>query len=200
MHTLWILAGLGNPGSKYEGTRHNIGYWILDALATEQGQTWKEEKRFQAQITTARLKGHGCLLVKPTTYMNNSGQSLGAVARYYKCPVERFVVIYDEYQLPTGEIRLALRGGDGGHNGIKSIKAHLGDGFTRFRVGIAPRHPRGQTMADYVLDPFSKEEQEIVNNQRTTYLEGLGLIVDTGPQLAMNHLNQKGKQHESPLA
>ncbi len=197
---MWIIAGLGNPGEEYASTRHNLGFQILDALGDDCSITWKSDKRFQAEIASATLQHRPCLLVKPNTYMNNSGQALGALARYYKLPADRFIVVHDEYQLPTGEMRISLQGGDGGHNGIKSIIAHLGNGFVRFRVGIAPELQRDKTMTDYVLDKFSRKELEIVNNQRTTYLDGLGLIVDMGPQLAMNHLNQKRTTHESHLA
>lgn len=191
-----VIAGLGNPGPEHEGTRHNIGWVLVDAIARELGAAWKVEKKFDAEVARVKVGRHDCLLVKPQTYMNESGRSLGAISRFYGIPVERFVVAYDEFQLPVGEMKLSLQGGDSGHNGIKSILAHLGTGFARFRLGIGGERPLDAGLKGYVLGSFAPEERARIEAALPEFLAGLRQVIDRGPTLAMNDLNKRKRKND----
>ena len=157
----WIIAGLGNPGPQYHATRHNVGFWMLDQLAADFGVTFKTEPRFQgelAQHTTATAK---LWLIKPLTFMNRSGQSVMALANFYKIPAENILVLHDELDLPPGTIRLKRGGGHGGHNGLRDIIAQNGGqkDFLRCRIGIG--HPGdSRQVSDYVLSKPSQADRE----------------------------------------
>lgn len=156
-----MLVGLGNPGPDYERTRHNAGFWLLDALATDLRVTFTLEKPFFGWVAKARVQGEVIWLVKPATYMNRSGQAVGALARFYKIPAEQVLVAHDELDLPPGQVKLKQGGGHAGHNGLKDIQAALGGpAFWRLRVGIGHPRDRGlaQGVADYVLHPPRHEE------------------------------------------
>ncbi len=191
-----VVAGLGNPGRDYEGTRHNIGFVVVDALARSLGAEWKAERKFDADLARVKLGRHDCLLIKPQTYMNESGRSLGGLARFYGVPAERFIVAYDEYQIPVGEMKLSLQGGDSGHNGIKSILAHLGDGFARYRLGIGSDKPLDSGLKGYVLGSFSPEERVLIEAALPEFISGIRLVIDRGPALAMNHLNKRKRKND----
>lgn len=156
----WIIAGLGNPGSQYEHTRHNVGYWWLDQLANELGQSFKTESRFNGQLIQFTTPEHKIWLVKPLTFMNRSGQSVAALANFYKVPPENILVIHDELDLPAGVARLKRGGGHGGHNGLRDIISQLGSKeFLRCRIGID--HPgNSKQVADYVLSKPSAVDRE----------------------------------------
>ncbi len=153
-----LIVGLGNPGKEYENTRHNTGFMVMDALAKDLGVSINMIK-FKGVYTKTKIKGEDVILLKPGTYMNNSGESVGEVMRFFKIDVEDILVIYDDLDLPTGRLRIRDKGSAGGHNGIKSIIAHVGTSeFKRIRIGI-DKHPYIPTV-DYVLGRFTKEEME----------------------------------------
>lgn len=162
-----LVAGLGNPGPEYERTRHNAGFWLLDNLADDMKVSFVNERAFFGQVAKARHGGETVLLVKPGTYMNRSGQAVGALARFYKIPPEAILVIHDELDLPPGHAKLKQGGGHAGHNGLKDIQSALGTpAFWRVRIGIG--HPRtfglAQQVADFVLHQPRREEQTAIEN------------------------------------
>ncbi|MBI4407347.1 MAG: aminoacyl-tRNA hydrolase [Candidatus Kerfeldbacteria bacterium] len=156
-----LVVGLGNPEATYRLTRHNVGFMVLDAMVGQ--DNWTVNKKWKAAVSSQKLvvSNQGVLYMKPLTYMNNSGEAVRAVMNYYHITVPELVVIFDDKDLPFGTTRFRSKGSSGGHNGIKSIIAHVGsEDFARFKVGIAPTNPEhvmGDT-ADYVLAKFSKEE------------------------------------------
>src|SRR5580704_10822274 len=152
------IVGLGNPGAKYRGTRHNIGFAVVDELARRWAVTF-EAAPADALIARWRPADAGpVLLVKPLTFMNASGEAIGALGRYFKIDIGDLLIVVDEVQLPLGKIRARARGSAGGHNGLKSIIAHLGDEFSRLRVGVG-RGPEGAGLADHVLSRFEPDEE-----------------------------------------
>ncbi len=154
----FLIVGLGNPGTKYAYTRHNAGFLCLEMLADQQNVKINRIK-FKGVLGEARLGGHRCLLLKPQTFMNNSGESVREAAAFYKIPPERILVIFDDVSLPCGRLRIRRKGSDGGHNGIKSIIYHLGsDAFPRIKLGIGEKPDPEWDLADWVLSPFRKEE------------------------------------------
>jgi len=186
-----VIAGLGNHGSEYRLTRHNLGFRVVDFLAEREGVSWKNESGFEAEMARVSLCGRPILLVKPLTFMNESGRSLNLLCRYYKMPPEALVVICDEVQLPLGGVKITLKGSAGGHNGIESVLERLGEGFVRYRLGIGPKSDPEISLKNFVLGKFRPDEEEIVNKKMAEYLAGLKLLVDSGPILAMNKINQK---------
>jgi PTH1 family peptidyl-tRNA hydrolase len=156
------IIGLGNPGPQYEATRHNVGFWLVDALAGQQACSWQREEKFQAEVTKpASGPAAGCWLVKPQTFMNRSGLTTAALAQFYRLAPEELLVVHDELDIAPGEIRLKQGGGHGGHNGVRDIAASLGSpDFWRLRLGIG--HPRTlnlrQEVADFVLHRPSVDE------------------------------------------
>ncbi|MFP4069122.1 MAG: aminoacyl-tRNA hydrolase [Opitutales bacterium] len=194
-----VIAGLGNPGSKYRNTRHNVGFDLVDALAANLGGRWKQEARFESETAlAAKPTGGKLLLVKPQTYMNASGRALGAVLRYHRMTAANLLVIHDDITLDLGRLKLSLRGSAGGHNGIADLLEQVGDGFARFRIGVGERPNKAMDLADYVLSHFSKDEQIYLANQMPRYLESLQLVIDKGVEPAMNIINQRTapQQHE----
>lgn len=157
-----MIVGLGNPGSKYEATRHNVGMIVLDQLAEKHGVDWKNKVRWKAEVANIEIEKQKAVLIKPQTFMNKSGQAVQAARGWFKkIPVEHIVVAHDEADLPFGEVRLKRGGGSAGHNGIKSIEQHLGSPeFWRVRVGVGkPEHP-SVPLDQWVLSEFSKDEKE----------------------------------------
>jgi peptidyl-tRNA hydrolase, PTH1 family len=155
----WLVAGLGNPGPQYAGNRHNAGFMVAELLAARIGSGFRRD-RSRAQAATGRLAGVPVILAKPMSFMNLSGEPLVAMARFYKIPASRLVVVHDELDLPFGTIRLKLGGGDGGHNGLRSLTRSLATrDYYRVRVGIG-RPPGRQDPADYVLRDFSAAERK----------------------------------------
>ncbi|MCB1721044.1 MAG: aminoacyl-tRNA hydrolase [Rhodospirillales bacterium] len=154
---MWLLVGLGNPGDKYKNNRHNIGFMAIDAMADEYRFPAFRSK-FQGELSEGLIDGKKAVLLKPQTYMNESGQSVGKAAKFYKIPPERVIVFHDELDLEPGKCRVKVGGGVAGHNGLKSIKAHLGTAdFMRVRLGIG--HPGDKSrVSGYVLSDFAKAE------------------------------------------
>ena len=152
-----LFVGLGNPGKQYERTRHNAGFMVIDECARAMGVELSQIK-FKGMIGEGHAHGKKVILLKPLTYMNLSGESLIQVIQFYKLNPDQIVVIYDDLDTPVGQVRLRMKGSAGGHNGIKSIIQHLGtEEFNRIRVGIG-RPPAGRKVVDYVLEPFTKDE------------------------------------------
>ena len=156
------VVGLGNPGPKYEGTRHNVGFWLVDRLARRYAAVMRAENKFFGEIARIRTEVGECWLLKPMTYMNNSGRAVSALARFYKIPVEQLLVVHDELDLAPGVIRLKMGGGHGGHNGLRDIVSAMGSkDFYRARIGIG--HPgHKDAVTDYVLSRPYKAEQEAI--------------------------------------
>ncbi|MCC6597922.1 MAG: aminoacyl-tRNA hydrolase [Alphaproteobacteria bacterium] len=154
---MWLLAGLGNPGEKYLRNRHNVGFMVIDAIA-DHFEFPSFRARFQGQIAEGKIGSHKVVLLKPQTYMNDSGQSIGKVAAFYKIPPSQIFIFHDELDLEPGKLRVKTGGGNAGHNGLKSAQAHLGTAdFNRVRIGIG--HPgQRDRVSPYVLSDFSKME------------------------------------------
>jgi PTH1 family peptidyl-tRNA hydrolase len=160
-----MIVGLGNAGAEYERTRHNAGFWLVDQLAARLGVAFRSEKKFSAQLARASIGGHDVWLVKPTTYMNLSGQAVVAVALFYRLLPDQILVAHDELDLAPGDVRLKQGGGVAGHNGLKDIRARLSNAeFWRLRIGIG--HPRTlnlrQEVADFVLHPPRREDERAI--------------------------------------
>ena len=187
---MYIIAGLGNPGGKYENTRHNVGFHVIDTLADRMGIRVDEKKHF-ALCGKGILAGERVVLLKPQTYMNNSGQSLRAAADFYKVEPEQIIVISDDIDLEQGQLRIRLKGSAGGHNGLKSIIQHLGSqDFPRVRVGIGGK-PEGWDLADYVLGQLKGNDAEAMQNAYHTAADAVEAMISEGGDIAMNRYNRK---------
>lgn len=155
-----IIVGLGNVGKQYDGTRHNIGFACIDTLAEKQDfEPWIEKKDLKCYLTTQLLGTTRTILVKPTTFMNLSGEAVQAVANFYKVTPEQTLVIHDEIDIPFGQIRTRTGGSSAGHNGVKSVSQHIGENYGRIRIGIGPKEPSQMDSADFVLARFSPEQE-----------------------------------------
>ena len=186
-----VIAGLGNPGSKYRNTRHNIGYTLVDQLATKYGATWKHEARFEAEVAVIQYEERKLMLLKPQTFMNASGRSLGTVLRYRKLSAESMLVIYDDLTLDLGRIKLSVKGSAGGHNGIADILTEVGTGIARFRVGIGSKPHKEMDLAEYVLSKFSIDELTILADLSPSFLDRIHLILNEGIESSMKTINQR---------
>ena len=195
---MYVIAGLGNPGREYEGSRHNVGFMTLDALADKYNIDVRE-KAFKGLIGKGVIEGNKVILVKPQTYMNLSGECIRQVMDYYKVDPSEFIVIYDDISLVPGGIRIRKKGSAGGHNGIKNIIAHLGtQEFPRVRIGVGEK-PARMDLADYVLGHFPKEEAETMT---TAFKDGAAAVVDMmteGVEAAMNHFNGAARGEKEKL-
>ena len=187
----WIVAFLGNPGLKYEGTRHNAGFMTAEALCKKKNFAINKA-RFQALTAQVDLGGERVLLMKPQTYMNLSGQAVSQAARFYKIPPEHILVVSDEVSLPIGKLRIRTKGSAGGHNGLKNIIEQLGtEDFPRIRLGVgAPPHP-DYDMADWVLSVFRNQDAEDMAAAAARAAEAVECYIEKGPDRAMNLYNTK---------
>lgn len=187
----WLIVGLGNPGPDYAMTRHNVGFRTLDLLAAKLGVK-VDRAKFSAYTAQASLGGRGVLLVKPTTFMNLSGQAVRQAARYYAIPPERVLVIFDDISLPPGRIRVRAEGSAGGHNGIKSIIAELGSqAFPRVKVGVGDRPHPEYDLADWVLGRFSRTEEPLLQDAMERACGAVEAVVEKGPAAAAALFNGK---------
>lgn len=187
---MYIIAGLGNPTREYMETRHNAGFSVIDVLA-KQLNISVDERKHKALIGKGRWEGMRVILAKPQTFMNLSGESVRAMADFYKVEPKQLIVIYDDISLPPGQLRIRLKGSAGGHNGIKSIISHLGTmEFPRVKVGVGEK-PRGMDLADYVLGRFSGKEKEIMEQAYQDACAAVLAMMDEGPDAAMNRFNVK---------
>lgn len=197
-----IFAGLGNPGAKYAANRHNIGFMAVDRIAVEHGfGPWKH--RFQGELAEGRLGNARVLLLKPMTFMNLSGQSVGEAMRYFKLAPEYITVFHDELDLAPGKLRVKLGGGHAGHNGLRSVESHIGAGFRRVRLGIG--HPgRKELVTSYVLQDFARADQNWLDELLRGIAEGAPDLAAGHPDRFMNAVARRmapaGTRPGSPVA
>jgi PTH1 family peptidyl-tRNA hydrolase len=190
-----LVVGLGNPGSRYEQTRHNAGFWFVDALVADAGKKFKPEARFQAgvcKLAVALPAGdkHECWLLKPSTFMNCSGQAVASLTIFYKIPVSNMLVVHDDLDLPAGTVRLKQGGGHGGHNGLRDIIAHEGDDFLRLRIGIG--HPgKGNDVTHHVLSAPPKQEEKLIRDAMGDVLALFPTLVSGDIEKVMQALHSK---------
>ena len=187
---MYLIAGLGNPSRTYEGTRHNIGFTIIDVIGNKFGIDIKKKKH-KALVGRGIIDGMRVILAKPQTYMNLSGESIREIADFYKIEPENIIIIYDDISLDVGQLRIRKKGSAGGHNGIKNIIAHLGtQEFPRIKVGIGNK-PEGWDLADYVLSKYSKAEQEALEEASEGVIGAVKLMLMDDIEAAMNKYNAK---------
>ena len=186
-----LVVGLGNPGARYQGTRHNAGFWFLDALAADCKATLRVETKFRAELGRAIIDGRECWLAKPTGFMNCSGETVGAIARFYKIPAASIVVVHDELDLPPGTARLKQGGGHGGHNGLRDIVDHHGgNDFIRLRIGIG--HPgSADLVTDYVLSAPSHDDRQNIMAAVNDALGIMPVLLNGELQKAMHALHSE---------
>ncbi len=187
----WLAVFLGNPGPQYAGTRHNAGFLAADALAADKGLRIAR-LRFRAMTARLELDGTGVLVMKPQTYMNESGQAVGQAARFYKIPPERVLVVSDDINLPCGRLRVRTKGSAGGHNGLKSVIAHLGsEDFPRIRIGVgAPPHG-GEEQIDWVLGVPRNQDWEDFSSACARAAKAAETYITLGPEQAMDRFNRQ---------
>ncbi len=185
----YLIVGLGNPGAKYEMTRHNAGFLAVDLLAVKENLNIKKLK-YHALVGDAVINGKKCLIMKPQTFMNNSGEAVGEAARFYKIPPERVIVISDDFSFDVGQIRIKRKGSAGGHNGLKSIIAHLGsENFPRIKVGVGKKPSADYDIIDWVLGRFPKELEKDLKSALENAVDALPYIVNKEIDKAMNLFN-----------
>lgn len=185
----YLIVGLGNPGLEYAQTRHNAGFMTLDLLA-EREHTEIKRMKFKSLCGDAVIAGKRCLLMKPTTYMNNSGQAVAEAMQFYKLPIDHIIVVYDDISLEPSRLRIRRKGSDGGHNGIKSIIYLTGeDAFPRIKLGVGKKPRPDYNLADWVLSRFTKEELEQLHIAAEHACESIALMVNGKIEEAMNRYN-----------
>ena len=185
----WLIVGLGNPGSRYEATRHNVGFITVDRLAEQEHFDIKKIK-FKSLIADTLIDGKRCIVMKPSTFMNNSGEAVGECARFYKIEPHNIVVIYDDINFEPGVMRIRKKGSDGGHNGMKSIIYHLNSNdFPRIRIGIGTKPNPDYELADWVLSKFSESEIKALEPAIDNAVEAVKLIIEGKSDEAMNRFN-----------
>jgi PTH1 family peptidyl-tRNA hydrolase len=189
MTAIRLIVGLGNPGREYETTRHNVGFQWVDELARVQKFSFKSETKFHGLTARGQLHGHEVLLLKPQTFMNVSGRSVGALAQFYKIEPAEMLVVHDELDLPPGVARLKIGGGHGGHNGLKDIIAHLASkDFWRLRIGIGHPGDRAE-VSDYVLNDPRREERELIDEAMQQAQSIAHLVIEGKTEAAMLKLH-----------
>jgi peptidyl-tRNA hydrolase, PTH1 family len=191
--TLKLVAGLGNPGPEYARTRHNAGYWYVDELARSAGGMWRREARHQCELTRVSVADCELCLIKPTTYMNNSGAAVQSIAAFYRIAPAEVLVIHDEIDLPPGVARLKQGGGHGGHNGVRDVMARLGPDFWRLRIGVGHPGSKDQVI-DAVLDRATAAEQALIDAALARSLAALPDLLREGAQQAMHRLHTNEDQ------
>ena len=185
----WLIVGLGNPGDKYEATRHNVGFMVVDELA-ERARTPVQKLKFRALTNTAQVGDAKALLMKPVTYMNLSGEAVRQAADFYKVPPERVLVISDDVSLPVGKLRLRRGGSAGGHNGLKNIILHLGsDQFPRVKIGVGEKPHPDYDMADWVLSAFKDQDAVDMRDAALRAAHAAECYITDGADRAMNRFN-----------
>jgi peptidyl-tRNA hydrolase, PTH1 family len=190
---LSIIVGLGNPGPEHQLTRHNAGFWFVDALARAQGAQFRSHSRYHGEVCRVTVEGRELVLLKPHTYMNRSGLAVRALLDYVKAPAGEMLVVHDELDLPPGTARFKLGGGHGGHNGLRDTITHCGADFWRLRLGIGHPGDRAQVI-DYVLQRASRVDEDEIAGSIGTSLDALSIFVRDGAEKAMNALHTTGKR------
>jgi PTH1 family peptidyl-tRNA hydrolase len=192
-----LIVGLGNPGPEYEATRHNAGFWFVDLLARKHGTSFSRERRLQGEAAEIAIAGRRIRLLKPQTYMNLSGQSVGAAVNYYKIPTEQVLVAYDELDLPPGRMQLKFDGSSAGHNGIGSVIEHIGTKFWRLRFGVghprAAEHARGarKDVIEHVLKRAGGTEEALLRENLQEAADALPVLLEHGAERAKNRLHTR---------
>lgn len=188
-----LVVGLGNPGARYQATRHNIGFVVLEHLAGRHGGVWREQ--FDGRSCDLRVGASRVLLLQPLTFMNRSGTSVRKAASFFKIPPEEVLVVHDEVDLPLADVRLKVGGGEAGHNGLRSVSQHLGtQGYARLRCGVGRPGPEfSGEVADYVLQAFAPAEAAAVDTLVSDAVRALELALEIGLQPAMNQVNRRSK-------
>jgi PTH1 family peptidyl-tRNA hydrolase len=190
LENLSLIAGLGNPGNEYAGTRHNIGFMLVERVAAQSRASWKLEKKFNARLARVEQAGQKIILCQPQTFMNASGEAVGAVGRFYQLPVERMLLVVDDADLPLGQIRLRAEGSSGGHHGLESIEQQLATRkYPRLRLGIGRRDGDARQITDYVLGRFTAAEREIVEEVLARAGQQVECWWSAGIKEAMNQFN-----------
>lgn len=185
----FLIVGLGNPGAKYEITRHNAGFLWADLFA-ESMDTEIKRLKYHALTAEVNIDGHRCLLMKPQTFMNNSGEAVSEAAKFYKIPLEKIIVVFDDISLPIGKLRVRRKGSAGGHNGIKSLIAHLGsENFPRVKLGVGAKPHPDYDLGDWVLTSFKKEDFPALKEAMVKACDAVKLIVNGSTDKAMNLYN-----------
>ena len=186
----WLLVGLGNPGAKYASTRHNMGFLALDGLADREGFRFNK-LRFRAWTAQWKVGDQQVLVMKPQTYMNLSGESVGEAARFYKIPADHVLVISDDVSLPAGKLRIRAGGSAGGHNGLKNISELLGtEEYARMRFGVGGDFPKGHQV-EYVLGEWTDEERKALPERLKVFVDAIRSFATVGTQLTMTNFNKK---------
>jgi PTH1 family peptidyl-tRNA hydrolase len=185
-----LIAGLGNPGSQYDKTRHNAGFWFVDELARRYSGQFAAEKRFSSDVCKLQVGSNVVWLIKPMTFMNRSGLAVRQLADFYRIPVENILVVHDELDIPAGEVRLKQGGGHGGHNGLRDLHAHLGADYWRLRLGVG--HPGDRNkVVDYVLSRPTQDDEIVILRAIDTAADQIGLILQGEMQKAMQALHTR---------
>ena len=191
MSAIRCVVGLGNPGTKYAGTRHNAGFWFVDELARRHAAVLRAENKFSGEVALVTAASSDCWLLKPMTYMNHSGRSVSALCNFYRIPPAGLLVVYDELDLAPGMMRLKSGGGHGGHNGLRSIAEALRETeYNRLRMGVG-RPPAGGDVSRYVLSCFSAAERARLQEYLAKATDALEILVQKSPQEAMNLYNNR---------
>ncbi|HEY2328620.1 MAG TPA: aminoacyl-tRNA hydrolase [Verrucomicrobiae bacterium] len=189
MENIFLIVGLGNPGADYAKTRHNAGFLLVEKLAGQWKSGWANERKFVSRIAKAERNGAKVLLCEPQTFMNLSGESVGALVSYYQLPLEKILVVVDDADLPLGEIRLRPGGGSGGHHGLESVAQHLGSkAYARLRIGIG-RMDEARQITGHVLGKFSAEENAVLEKVLERAAGQMECWLDAGLQKAMSQFN-----------
>jgi PTH1 family peptidyl-tRNA hydrolase len=187
-----LVAGLGNPGREYERSRHNLGWVAVDAYASRHGLAWRDAPDFESIVARRDLgPGRALWLVKPQTFMNESGRAVAAMARYHRIGPGDVAAVYDDLTIDLGLVKVSVSGSDAGHNGVASLLEHLGTGFARLRLGIGPKSPPEMDLKDFVLARFTQEQLTLIQQKTDAYVQGLELLIASGADMAMNQLNRR---------
>ena len=184
-----MIVGLGNPGTKYDNTRHNIGFACVDYICDKAGVKLDKAK-FKALYGTWKYKDKKIIVLKPQTFMNLSGEAIGAAAKFYKIPPENVIIIYDDVSMAVGKMRIRLKGSAGGHNGIKSTISHIGDVFPRIKLGVGEKPHPEYDLADWVLGKFTDGDRKLLSEKFDSAYQAVQLIVDGQSDKAMNLYNR----------
>jgi PTH1 family peptidyl-tRNA hydrolase len=191
-----LLVGLGNPGPDYEATRHNAGFWWVDAVAHALNTALAMDKGYFGRVARTPVNGQPLWLLQPQTFMNDSGRALRALLNFHKIAVDALIVAYDDLTIDLGRVKVSVSGSAGGHNGVASLLEHLGSGFVRYRLGIGSPRPAAMDIKDFVLEKFSPEQTILIDQKLTTFVDGLRLLINRGQAEAMNTLNRR--DHHEP--
>ncbi len=196
-----LIAGLGNPDPEYLMTRHNAGFWFVDALARAHGESFRTEKKLHGQTADVRIGAHRVRLLKPMTYMNRSGRSVAAALSFYKIPVEHLLVVYDEIDLPPGRAKLKRGGGFAGHKGAGDIVAHVGSDFWRMRIGVGrPGHGDREAVLGHVLKRATGADEDLILETIRAGIDTLPVLLEQGGQRAQTHLHSFKPEAEREAA